>query len=997
MHSTTLTEVMALIARASWHATVVAALIVLIQWALRKQLSPAMRYALWFVLLARLAVPHLPQTPWSMFNLARLGPALTRPESAAPAQLGSARLALNATARPRSKVGTASGQVHFTLAPYFNARERDQSERTRISPLAIPPASTAPSTPHPSRRALAITFVLSCIWLAGMASLAIRLAWQTVAFAARLRAARPVRDLSIRSNLESCARSIGLCRAPVLLETDAVGNPALYGLWHPCLLLPVGLSDTLSRAEMRFVFLHELAHLKRRDMAVNWLLALFGIVHWFNPVLWFAFGRMRADRELACDALALSRAGEGENQAYGATLIKILSGVSRPAATAGLVGIGEDMRQMKVRLTMIRQFRKTSAQPLLPLLAGLALAAATLTDAQIAPPAPSSLRAEDSPVASPPVEPPPAGPSRPGPAKTADPNRAATAADSTQIEDVRLLIEMGKLDEAEAKLERLSRNPEDREVLYYLSVIKEARYAQESRRREIAAKLVQAEKAGNPSAVRERSSNEKAFTRTNYFHTSPGRQAIYHKLDQIVLKEVVYDGLPLSEVVRDLNEQSRLHDPDKLGVNIIINPHPAASREAQSVGGVDFVGGQAATAAGETRVNVNDAIIRLHLVNVRLADIIDAVSKVAETPLKYSVEDYAVVFAERGNEPQQLFTRVYHVDPNSLLEGLNAFARVGGGTASSDATIETWKVPVASDLTAGDLGSSGLNLTNRPRATIIEQIRKFFAAAGVDFSTNRVAVGAPGLSQPSGKALFFNDRTGLLLVRATMGELDIIEKAVQVLNSAPPQVAIAAKLIDLPAGAEPSQLGFDWLLGQNPPPTTPHQGVQPGPELSKGGGTFPNPSASSQAVPRSGATGILTIPQTSVLLRALEQRAGAKTIANPTVTTLSGRQIRTEIPGAGFSLDVLPRVMADGNSVQLDVDFRLNPLGGEGEAADHERKPLRAATSTLVWDGQTLLLGPFPVGEGKSTGRVLLLVTPTVVDPAGNPVHGAGEQPWNPK
>jgi len=39
--------------------------------------------------------------------------------------------------------------------------------------------------------------------------------------------------------------------------------------------------------------------LRRRTTAVQ-------IAHWFNPVIWFAFCRMRADRELACDALALS-------------------------------------------------------------------------------------------------------------------------------------------------------------------------------------------------------------------------------------------------------------------------------------------------------------------------------------------------------------------------------------------------------------------------------------------------------------------------------------------------------------------------------------------------------------------------------------------------------------------------------------------------------------------------------------------------------------------
>ena len=56
------------------------------------------------------------------------------------------------------------------------------------------------------------------------------------------------------------------------------------------------------------VLLHELAHLKRHDLAVNWLLGLLQSVHWFNPALWLVFRRVRADREVACDELVLAAA-----------------------------------------------------------------------------------------------------------------------------------------------------------------------------------------------------------------------------------------------------------------------------------------------------------------------------------------------------------------------------------------------------------------------------------------------------------------------------------------------------------------------------------------------------------------------------------------------------------------------------------------------------------------------------------------------------------------
>src|SRR5437762_409184 len=98
--------------------------------------------------------------------------------------------------------------------------------------------------------------------------------------------------------------------------------------------------------ELRFVFLHELAHLKRRDIAVNWLTTILQILHWFNPLVWLAFARMRVDRELACDELALSFAAAGESKSYGGAIIKLVEGFARPAALPGLVGILEDRQQM---------------------------------------------------------------------------------------------------------------------------------------------------------------------------------------------------------------------------------------------------------------------------------------------------------------------------------------------------------------------------------------------------------------------------------------------------------------------------------------------------------------------------------------------------------------------------------------------------------------------------------------------------------------------------
>jgi hypothetical protein len=132
---------------------------------------------------------------------------------------------------------------------------------------------------------------------------------------------------------------------------------------------------------------------------------------------------------------------------------------------------------------------------------------------------------------------------------------------------------------------------------------------------------------------------------------SPGRQAISQKLESIRLDTVQYDGLPLGEVVNNLIEEARKRDPEKKGINIIINPNPPP--EAAPAGGpVILADGTLAPAPPVEQVDVSSVSIRIRppLTDVRLVDVLDAVVEVADRPIKYTVEDYGVVFALRGSE-----------------------------------------------------------------------------------------------------------------------------------------------------------------------------------------------------------------------------------------------------------------------------------------------------------------------------------------------------------
>src|SRR5664279_2787159 len=334
--------------KASCQAAVLILLVLAVQWAFGRRLSPRWRYGLWLLVVVRLALPWTMPSSVSVFNLLNLPNA-----SAAVAKL---------SATPK-----AQGSLAPSAAVVPAARHREAAAGT--------PATTAPGF------SVSLSHLLM-VWAAGAIALAVCLVFTHYRLARKVTPCRPLLDARLMNLLEDCKQAMGL-RVPVtLVETPSVGSPSLFGFVRPRLLLPAGLTASFSEAELRHIFLHELSHIKRQDILTGWLMTALQILHWFNPLVWLAFHRMRVDRELACDAMALSYAKEEENQPYGRTIIKLLEGFGCSAWAPSMAGTVENKNQMKERISMIAKFRKTSRWPALAGVLFITLGLVTLTDAQ---------------------------------------------------------------------------------------------------------------------------------------------------------------------------------------------------------------------------------------------------------------------------------------------------------------------------------------------------------------------------------------------------------------------------------------------------------------------------------------------------------------------------------------------------------------------------------------------------------------------------------------
>ena len=89
-------------------------------------------------------------------------------------------------------------------------------------------------------------------------------------------------------------------------RSASVRTPLLVGAWHPRVVLPVDFESLYDHDEGALVLAHERAHRDRGDQLVNVVATIWLCLSWFNPLMYWALGRLRFDQEVSCDAVVLA-------------------------------------------------------------------------------------------------------------------------------------------------------------------------------------------------------------------------------------------------------------------------------------------------------------------------------------------------------------------------------------------------------------------------------------------------------------------------------------------------------------------------------------------------------------------------------------------------------------------------------------------------------------------------------------------------------------------
>ncbi|MED3055421.1 methicillin resistance protein [Bacillus thuringiensis] len=334
-------------------ASILVGFILCIKVLFRNKLTPRWQYMLWIVLMIRLLLPWSPDSSYSIYSLLSYSSSVSE---VIPKNMPATESIVNIESDRKVELESNPKMVTKTSEPEVEVSSEKQTTFS-LYKLAL------------------------YVWLAGVIVLAAITFLTNRRLYSYIKKQPDITDEQVITVFDRCKQSMKMKKAVSLRLAGKIASPTVFSFFRPKVLLSKKHMKVLNEQQLQYVFYHELAHIKRKDVAVNWIMYSLILLNWFNPILWYAYFCMREDQELACDAYALTFIDKEEQIAYGHTIITLLEHHSYQAPS--LANLSRNKRTLKRRIVMIKKFQKKSYRlSLLGIIAIVAIASLSLFNAR---------------------------------------------------------------------------------------------------------------------------------------------------------------------------------------------------------------------------------------------------------------------------------------------------------------------------------------------------------------------------------------------------------------------------------------------------------------------------------------------------------------------------------------------------------------------------------------------------------------------------------------
>jgi bla regulator protein BlaR1 len=339
-------------------ASILVALILIIRKLVKVRLGVEFQYALWFIVILRLIVPKLPESIFSIFNLT------------AKLKTSALMLASNNEDNFGSIIEQGANKI-ITISSNDVLGDNIKSMGYRRTEFVA--------------SGLSIDCIFTFIWIVGILVISAYIIIVYKRLSSRIKSEGKSYNEEFLVLLGSCKKSMQIRKNISVVVTSEIKTPALFGHFRPIILIPKNIHEIMPKDRLRYVFLHELSHFKRKDVMMNWVINILMVIYWFNPIVLYGLINMKEDMEVCCDSLALSYTEDEEVKEYGLTIIGMMEHFSRHIPLLGTTSIVNSKSEVRRRVIMIKLFNKKSYRlSAIAIAALLIFSGVALTDARAA-------------------------------------------------------------------------------------------------------------------------------------------------------------------------------------------------------------------------------------------------------------------------------------------------------------------------------------------------------------------------------------------------------------------------------------------------------------------------------------------------------------------------------------------------------------------------------------------------------------------------------------
>ncbi len=309
----------------------IAITILLIKRVFKSKLSASWHYYVWLILILRLAVPYSYESPVSALNIFSK-------------QINNVQVSLNA-----SSINNTVNQNNVK-----NSNKVLPSNEGNVSKNSL----TVPDTKLNKIRTFNLFKIASILWFVGMFTAIVFIFIFNFIDYKKIKNLEICKDEETLEMLSACKKITKIKRYIPIIYANNINGASLYGIFKPKILISERVTKKFTLEEKSHILLHELIHLRYKDICMNWVMLIIAVINWFNPVIWYCLYRMKQDCELACDEKVLKYLEPISYQNYGSTIINMAALFSKSNNSFNSTALVSSKINLKRRIGMINSFKR---------------------------------------------------------------------------------------------------------------------------------------------------------------------------------------------------------------------------------------------------------------------------------------------------------------------------------------------------------------------------------------------------------------------------------------------------------------------------------------------------------------------------------------------------------------------------------------------------------------------------------------------------------------